>query len=214
MKKTFIYKRVIAYVLDVLIIAMVTSVIMLPFSKSKEYQEQVKELTQITESYKNDVITESEYERLSTEFKYSMSKINAAQTLVLSSVSLIYFIGLNLLNKGQTLGKKIMKIRIVGKNKEKASINSYVIRTLVGNTVFVNLILGILILTISKESYLIYESKLLAVFEVIYLSCLIFALWRNDGRGLHDLLAGTIVINDSASQEVKEIEVVKEKKKK
>ena len=137
-----------------------------------------------------------------------MTKINVNQTIIIVIVSSLYFVLFNYYNKGQTIGKKLMKLRIVSTDESKVSINGYVIRVLVGGTVLSNLVTSILILTLSKENYLIYESKLSLVFSAIYLLCFVFALYRNDGRGLHDLLAGTIVINDKKEKDKIEEAVV------
>ena len=104
-----------------------------------------------------------------------------------------------------------MKLRIVSNNDDKVSINSYIIRTLIVNTTLSNLLTVILILTLSKEKYLIYESKFSAVFGVIYILCFVFALYRNDGKGLHDLLANTLVVNEKKEQEIKDAIVINEK---
>ena len=58
------------------------------------------------------------------------------------------------------------------------------------------------------------------VITVIWIACPIVAIWRQDGRGLHDLISGTKVL-DKRKRETTEIveakieekkEVVKEKK--
>ena len=209
-KKPYIHKRLIAYVIDIFIVAMISSIIIMPFSKNEEYTKKSNELYEVIEEFKNKEITEDKYLEQVNNINYELTKINVNQTIVIVIVSSLYFVLFNYYNKGQTLGKKLMKLRIVSIDDSKLSINGYVIRTLVGGTVLSNLVTVILVLTLSKENYLIYEDKLSLVFSVIYLLCFIFALYRNDGRGLHDLLAGTIVINDKKENEIQEADIVNE----
>lgn len=216
-KKPYIYKRIIAYVLDILIISVIATVVTIPFSNNKEYVEISKELTGIVDKYKKEEIKEDKYLKEVEEFNYKLTKANMPQTIAVVVVSVLYFVGFNYYYKGQTLGKKVMKLRIVGNDENKLSINNYIIRMLVVNPALSNIVTIILILTLSKEKYLMYEGKLSSVFGILYIICFIFALYRNDGKGLHDLLAGTIVIDDKEKndqKEIKEAVIVSEKKDK
>lgn len=193
-KKPYIHKRITAYIIDIFIISIVSSILSLPFGKTEEYNQKINELYDKTQ---NIVLTDNEYKEMLNDLNYDLTKINISQTIVISIVSLVYFVGFNYYKKGQTLGKRLMKLRIVSNDEMDISINNYLIRTLVGGITLSNITTVILILTMSKESYLIYESKFSTVFSIIYIACFSFAMIRNDGRGLHDLLAGTIVINDN-----------------
>ena len=216
-KKPYIHKRIFAYILDILVISIVSTILVIPFSSDDEYQELSKELYEITDKYKNEEIKEEVYLEVVNEINYKLTKINMPQTIVIIVVSILYYVLFNYYNKGQTIGKKLMKLRIINNNGNDLSINNYIIRMLVINPALSNLVNIILILTLSKEKYLIYESKFSTVFGVLYLLCFIFALYRSDGRGVHDLLASTIVVNDKeeilGKNEIKEAEIVSKKNK-
>ena len=225
-KKPYIHKRLIAYFVDILIISFVSTILVMPFSNNDEYDKLVKELYEIndkykqeqstSDEYKDNVVTESEYLTIINDINYEMTKVNLPQTIVVIVVSILYYVLFNYYNKGQTIGKKLMKLRIVEKDGNDLTLNNYVIRMLVSNPALANIVTVILILTLSKEKYLIYESKFATVFGVIYILCFMFALYRNDGKGLHDLLAGTVVVNDKNINEnnndIKEGIIVKEEK--
>ena len=52
-KKPFIHKRLIAYIIDILIVAMFASIITVPFSKDDDYIEKSNELFEDIEEFKN-----------------------------------------------------------------------------------------------------------------------------------------------------------------
>lgn len=216
--KPYIHKRIIAYFVDILIISIISTIISIPFSKSEDYQKVSKELHEITDKYKKEEINENEYLDMYENINYKLTKLSVNETIIIVVVSSLYFVLFNYYNNGQTLGKKLMKLRIVSSDNEKLSINNYVIRSLVVNTTLSNLITVVLILTLSKEKYLIYDSKFSAVFGLLYIICFCFILYRSDGKGLHDLLASTIVANEkdiiNENNEIKDAEIVIKKDKK
>ena len=75
-KKPFIHKRLVAYVIDIFIVAMISSIIMMPFSKEEEYTKKSNELYEIVEDFKNKEITEEKYLELYNNINYEMTKIN------------------------------------------------------------------------------------------------------------------------------------------
>lgn len=216
--KPYIHKRIIAYLIDILIISLLSAIISIPFSNDEEYQKVSKGLYEITNKYKKEEIKETEYLEEYKNINYELTKLSVNETIVIVVVSSLYFVLYNYYKNGQTIGKKIMKLRIVSCDNDKLSINNYVIRSLVVNTTLSNLITVILILTLSKEKYLIYDSKFSTVFGLLYIICFGFAMYRSDGKGLHDLLASTIVVNDKDvvkdNVEIKEAVIVEKNVKK
>lgn len=215
-KKPYIHKRIIAYIIDIFIVAMISSILILPFNKNDQYDLKLNELKEVTDKYSKKEISEEEYLSKFNDVNYDLTKININQTIAVAVVCLVYFVGFNYYKNGQTFGKKLMKLRIVSKDESKLSINQLFIRTLVGGTVLSNATTAILMFTLSKENYLIYESKLSSVFGFIYILCFAFMLYRSDGKGLHDLLASTLVVNDNelGKDDIKEAVIVETKEDK
>lgn len=211
-KKPYIVKRIAAYVLDILVVSVVAFLLTVFFPSNKEYEENYDYLLTVAKQYQNKEITEEEYLVLYDEISYELSRTNVTQTIVIVAVTILYFVVFNYYNSGQTLGKKLMNIKIVSIDNDKLTINNYLIRTLVGNTALSNIVTIILILSLSKENYMVYDDKVSTVFSVIYVFCFVLILYRNDGRGLHDLLASTKVVNveKEVTKVIKEAEVVKE----
>ena len=210
-KKPYIHKRLIAYFLDILIISIIASVLALPFTKDVN-NGSYNELLNVVKKYQAQEISEEEYLILYDELNYDLTKSNVSQTIVISVVSLLYFVVVNYYYNGQTIGKKLMKLKLTSIDEKKLPIYKYLIRTLVGSTTLSNITTVVLVLALNKQNYLLYESKFTTVFGLIYVLCFVFALYRNDGRGLHDLIAGTKVVNViEEKEEIKEAVVIEEK---
>ena len=100
------------------------------------------------------------------------------------------------MNKGQTLGKKIFKIRVVNDDGSTVKLSSLIIRSL--------FIYGIVSCTycIICTSFLpikvfTYSYKWVVNIETMVLFvCFLMAMYRKDGKGLHDLVSKTNVIGE------------------
>lgn len=106
--------------------------------------------------------------------------------------------------EGQTFGKKLIGIKIVKKNGEKASLLNYFIRylsimVLEANTYF-SAIGGVLFYFLAKQfTFAMDWNNALAVFFV--LSAIIAAL-NKERRSIHDFISGTKVINVKETKDV------------
>ena len=136
-------------------------------------------------------------------------------TFVFSIVlSIIYFVVLTYFMNGETLGKKLMKIKITSNNDKKLTMNNYLIRALVIDSVLMNIITIITILLFSKDIYLTSYNIISYVFSFVYIVSLAMILFSKNGRGLQDILANTKVISTETveeKQEVLEKEIVNKK---
>lgn len=115
---------------------------------------------------------------------------------------IIYFIIFQFWNNGQTLGKKIFKLRVVNNEDENPSIIQYIVRNLInGSSVVIGLNIVVLIRMICLfigiganpyfYTYMISQS-LAMVLEGILLITLVFS---RKNKALNDYIAGTKVIS-------------------
>lgn len=107
---------------------------------------------------------------------------------------LLYFVGFQKWNKGQTLGKKLFKIKIVDKNNNNPKTWQYLVRSGVLYNVFVSILLVISVFLLQGKSFLMISTILNILGNALVYGCLIMCLLRKDGRGLHDLLSKTMVV--------------------
>lgn len=212
-------KRIIAFVIDIVIVSLVVSLInLLPLDpykdKYKDAYEKYNEVVQkSTEDEKND------YKDEIIELNYEVYKYRTYSSMFSATALILYFGVLPLVMNGQTLGKKIMKLRVVSNNEKKLNFWKYLIRIVVLNNIWLSLINVGAVYVISgvKFYYVTYVISMLS--SLIYMLNLIMVMFRKDNRGLHDIVAGTKVIlvsNDVVVESVEEVkkDSIKEKAEK
>ena len=212
-------KRIIAFVIDIVIVSLVVSLInLLPLDpykdKYKDTYEKYNEVVQkSTEDEKND------YKDEIIELNYEVYKYRTYSSMFSATALILYFGVLPLVMNGQTLGKKIMKLRVVSNNEKKLNFWKYLIRIVILNNIWLSLINVGAVYVVSgvKFYYVTYVISMLS--SLIYMLNLIMVMFRKDNRGLHDMVAGTKVIlvsNDVVVESVEEVkkDSIKEKAEK
>lgn len=195
MKKPYIHKRILAYILDLLIVTFIATLITNFIPKNDEYEQARKELIEVTEKQSEKEITSSEYQDSINNINYQINKSTVDITIITITISLLYFVLFNYYGNGKTVGKRIMNLQIVGINDRKVTINDYLIRTLIVNSTLANIVGVILIIALTKSSYIKYYNGFSTIFSLLLIATFICMSYRNDGRGIHDILARTVVID-------------------
>ncbi len=208
-------KRIIAYFIDILIV----SIVVTPFINIKainpyidDYNKYYEEYTKLIEDANNgDIDTNSdEYKDQVIDLNYKIAEYKVINSSI-SVVSLIvYFVIIQYFLKGQTIGKKILKLKVVSNKDKELNIGHYFVRSLILNNIIFSIILIAGVYLFGKNGY--YNlSMVVSYLQLLVMSVIILmVVLRRDNRGLHDFLAGTKVINNEV--EVKEIPSKKEEK--
>lgn len=199
------YKRVLAYLVDIMIISFVSLLLTYFVPTSENYNKLNKEFETLTIDYRNQEVTMEEYLEKGTDINYQLNKEGVPQTIVSTVLSIIYFVVLTYFMNGETLGKKLMKIKITSNNDKKLTMNNYLIRALVIDSVLINIITIITILLFSKDIYLTSYNIISYVFSFVYIVSLAMILFSKNGRGLQDILANTKVISTETVEEKQEV---------
>ena len=206
------YKRILAYLIDIFIVICIATILTMFIPVSEEYTNQMNELNAVLEDYSSGDISETEYLEKFNDISYIVNKESVQVSIVSVVLSTIYFVVLAYYMNGQTFGKKIMKIQVVSANSKKLTMNNYLIRSLIVDSILMNAISIIAILFLEKSSYLKVYDVTSTIFGAIYVVIFAMILFRQDGRGLHDLLANTKVISLNDKKVLNE-ETIKEEKK-
>lgn len=162
---------------------------------------------------------EKDYQKKYEDLAYKIAKNSSISSAIYIIVTILYFGIFNLVTDGQTLGKKIFKLKIVSSDDGKPNIVSYIIRSvLLYNTIYY-LVSLIGIYTLNKENYYLVTNIVYQIQYYIQIIIICMVMLRTDGRGLHDILAKTKVIlindiKDGLSEENKTTEPKKAKSRK
>ena len=199
------YKRVLAYLVDIMIISFVSLLLTSFVPTSENYNKLNKEFETLTTDYRNQEVTMEEYLEKGTDINYQLNKEGVPQTIVSTVLSIIYFVVLAYFMNGETLGKKLMKIKITSNNDKKLTMNNYLIRALVIDSVLMNILTILIILLFNKDIYLTSYNIISYVFSFFYIVSLAMILFSKNGRGLQDILANTKVISTETIEEKQEV---------
>ena len=224
-----VLKRVMAYIIDVLIFSIVLTPIINwsvinPYVD--EYTENYSEYTELVEQANaGEIDTETdEYKDKIVDLNYNINKYKVISSSISVVGFLLYFAVLQWALKGQTIGKKIMKIRVVANNEDKKlNVGNYILRSLILNNIIFSIILIIGVYIFKALGYYTL-SMVVSYLQLLVMSLImLMVVLRKDFRGLHDFVAGTKVIDlavpvqDEASlekeEEVEEKQVIEVKEK-
>lgn len=213
--KPFSYKRIVAYVFDVMIVTLLASILTYFLPENKEYNESINEYSTLLSDLTNEELTQENFIKETNNMIYDINVNSITINIVTTVLTISYFVVLAYFMNGQTLGKKLMKLKIVSSNKKKLTMNNYLIRGLVINSILMNILEIIFILVLNKQAYLRVNDIITYIFGITYIITFGMILFREDKKGLHDYLAGTKVISVKdyiEDKEEKEIVLSKDSK--
>ena len=193
--KALFSQRFVAFMIDLILVSFITSLVtaIIPTNSSidKLYDQQVK----IVENYTAGKITMQEYVNQLVDINYDIAKQTGIITLVSIAISLLYYVLYVYKNDGQSIGKKMMKIRIQKKDKDKElTMNDLLFRTMILQGTLVSIIGFCTILFLDKDNYLATNSLLnLIQYSILIISFFLIAFTK-ERQGLHDMVAKTEVV--------------------
>ena len=222
-----IMKRFVAYTIDILLVSVISTLITSNSYINKDYKKYMKvseEYEEFYEGYEENIealdealeyeaITRDEYdskldninkefEKKNTDYNYELIKLSVIPTIISILVILLYFVVIQYYLNGQTIGKKIMKLRVVSNNNKKLNILNYLLRSLILNSVFTNILTVIFVLSLSKSGYLIYNEIIFIVNYVVEMAIIFMMVFDKNNRGLQDYVANTKVVWEGVTNEV------------
>lgn len=190
-------KRLLAFIIDMIILGIISSILTFPFCNTDNYKKLTDESTQVMEDYLDKKITPQTYISRSSDISYDLSKEIGLKTIITIGIYILYFIVYQFYNHGRTLGKKFMRIKIVSDNdKEELSMNQIAVRSLIINSILVNLITLSVTIFGTKDIYFVTSMIMQVLDMILMFTIAIMVLSREDKRGLHDIISHTKVINE------------------
>ena len=205
------FKRLGAYFIDILIVTIIS--VSISSIKSINYQYDnynnlYNEMVDVTKKFQNNEIEDEEYNKKLTNLSYKIEK-NSTVTTVISIACIIgYFVIFAYSQNGRTIGKRVFKLQVIKNNEGSLSLINYFLRSLVLNNLFFTIVRLICIMVMSKSTYITSVNVLNNIQLIVQIIIVLSLLISKEGRGIHDYIAGTKVI-DLKNKDIIEGEIVK-----
>lgn len=186
-------KRIFAYLLDIFFVSLISSfIVMIPIFNynAPTIQEKTNE---IYDSLLNTGSSDPD-EDILIEKLYDLEKESSSLTVVTAFVTFIYFGVIGFINNGQTLGKMITKLRVVPIKDNKLNPGLYIVRTLLITSIIPQIINIVSLSLMNANTWYNLTGIVSQVQEFFFLIILGFMIFRDDERGLHDIICQTKVI--------------------
>ena len=191
-------KRLLAYVIDAIVLSIIMLLVSFGFSlfgndNVNKLNKQLSELN--TEYLENDELNYGEYINQYAEINYLMSKEEIPLNIVNALFIIVLFILVTHFKDGSTIGKSVMRIKIIEENGNKPSINTLLIRSLFINSLGYLLLSLLFVFVLNSFAYFIL-TFILTIFEfsLVIISGFMI-LYRHDECGVHDKIAHTRVVD-------------------
>ncbi|MBQ9182077.1 MAG: RDD family protein [Bacilli bacterium] len=192
MKASF-KKRLGAYIIDSLILTILLSIISIILPTSSNIINLEKEWDTHIDSYLNHEISTKQVITNYANIAHDIDKEQVGLSIVNGFFILIYFVIYPFLNDGQTLGKKLLKIKIQ-KDDGQLSLNDLIIRNFIVNGLLTLLISLALIYILPSMPYFITISILNFVQFILVIISGFMVIYRSDKKGIQDILTHTTVV--------------------
>lgn len=194
-------KRLFAYLIDIMLVGFVASAlanidVINPYINEymESYEKFSEKLSSINGENANEVISSDDF---ILQYKITL-KYSIYSTCISVVCYVLYFVGFQKWNKNQTVGKKIMKLKIINSdssNNVKAW--QYLVRTIILYNLFFGSINVCLSLWLNTKLFFTMSMIVSIMGYVITYLCYAMILFRKDGKGLHDLISKTEVVEVS-----------------
>lgn len=185
-------KRLGAYIIDFLIFSLVISVIMSFLPVSDKLKELNNNLNEIQNNLLDDKITSTEYINEYKNILPEYDKENIALNICNLVFILGYFVIIPVINNGQTIGKKVMNIKIE-KIDGNLDIKDMIIRNFITTSLLQLMLSSAFIYIFNNNTYFI-ASIIISLLQLLLVIITTFMIiYRKDKCGIQDLITKTVV---------------------
>jgi uncharacterized RDD family membrane protein YckC len=188
-------KRLKAYLIDVAILAVVLIAIGLIFpnhgmTRLNNYFSELNELLM-----KGD-ITLLEYLKEYSLVVYNVDLSNALLSIINSFFIIVYFVLFPFYRSGQTVGQRLMGIKIVDENNNNPSVKSLMIRNIIINGLGYMVLSLAMLYILPKVWYFLVVSLIGIIQLIIVIKSCFMIIYKEDKKGLQDVLSKTYFIEE------------------
>lgn len=194
-ERNIVRKRLIAFIIDIFIMSMIVSLVLIGHDTRVDNKRQ-KELTKIINDYSSEKIDTKQYIEKYSNIIYETNQDNFDENLIYLIISVGYFLIFQYLNGGATIGKRIMKIRVVSKNKKDIKFLQLLIRVSLINEIL-PMVLLLFVTKLSHGVIFFIEYGIINLFEnLVVIGCGLTLIFSKNNISLHDKLSNSVVVSD------------------
>ena len=194
-RKALFFQRFIAFIIDSIIVGLLASLLTTPFIDSKKEEDITNQSLEIIQKYQNQEISIEEYTAQYMSSSYQLAQVSGLSSIVGVLISVLYFVVYQVFRNGQTLGKRLMKIRVVSTSGE-LSYNQMIFRSMIANSILVNILVFIALLFHSSQAYFYSTMIFQGIQYIIIIISAIMIANKNNGLAIHDKLVHTMVVRE------------------
>ena len=200
MKKATFTSRLVAYIIDFIIVSLIANIIIQGFT-TKKIEKLNNELESTITEYTKGELQVNEYIKKTNNLTYKIEKESMPINIVYIVIYIGYFIIFQFLNKGQTVGKKLMKIKVLNKDEKNVSLTGIIIRALFINQILSNLLLILIVAFLPKTAFFSTYYLIVGIQYLFLIITSIMMLYTKDKLALQDLMSKTIVVKEGKTNE-------------
>lgn len=189
-------RRFVAYMIDFMLVEFLAAFLVFIPAFGYDFEEHKEAMDMYINFYlsANEDKDEDEFIQVLKDFDRSSLPL----TISLTTVTFLYFGVFGYIRNGQTLGKKIMKLRIVPIQGKELNPHLFILREVILLDIGFNLLrILVTLFCRSSDAWLTCYTIVGNLSSMISFAIYGFVLMRMDGRGLHDMIAQTKVISES-----------------
>ena len=192
-RKAYLAQRLFAYFIDTFIVLLIASIVASPFVDSKKIAKLEEEYSVVLKEVVNNADSAQNYQSDIVNIGYDIAVQNGMATIIQIIIGVLYFVVLQVKLNGQTLGKKIAKIRVVS-NDGELTYNQMIFRSFISNSILLNIITILFLMFSNRNTY--YSAVVLFSFiqYVVTFISVIMILYSKYGCAVHDRLTHTKVV--------------------
>lgn len=193
MKKASFKKRLLAYLIDVFVVGLIISIISYNFNTTR-IDRLNKEAYNLMNKYVNKEISTDKYISNYASITYDMASESVVSTTLYLVVCIGYFLIFQYLNDGQSIGKKLVGVKIVSNDKKRVSFLQMFIRTSIVNDIVNNIMILILVNMTSNMNFFIGYGLINVLCNIFVIICVFMIILRKDKLALNDMMSKSLVI--------------------
>ena len=189
-------KRICAYIVDFTIISIISTFIFFIFFKNTAYSEYLEKNEYYVHELSSSGSTEFTEEEL-VSMLYDINKVQIPKQIIEFGLTIFYFGILSFILNGQTLGKRLMRLRVVPTKGRKLNAPLYFLREIILTNSILSLLAIINITLCGQEKWYLFNSIITNGKTIIVIGLLMVLIFNEEDRSLHDIICKTKVIEES-----------------